>query len=81
MKIDIKKLSVELGLNYVVDETKTIRCTYCGYYILIYDPNIKATKTFDDIFYKTRIGGVNEKGTFSFFILTMFIMMIAIIIS
>ena len=67
MKIDIKKLSDELGLNYEVDETKTIRCTYCGYYILRYDPNIKATKTFDDIFYKTRIGGKNEKGTFSFF--------------
>ena len=67
MKLDIKKLSDELGLNYEVDETKTIRCTYCGYYILRYDPNIKATKTFDDIFYKTRIGGENEKGTFSFF--------------
>lgn len=65
MKLDIKKLSDELGLNYEIDETKTIRCTYCGYYILRYDPNIKATKTFDDIFYKTKISG--EKGTFSFF--------------
>ena len=65
MKLDIKKLSDELGLNYEVDETKTIRCTYCGYYILRYDPNIKATQPFDDIFYKTKIGG--EKGTFSFF--------------
>ena len=38
MKLDIKKLSDELGLNYEVDETKTIRCTYCGYYILRYEP-------------------------------------------
>ena len=65
MKLDIKKLSDELGLNYEIDETKTIRCTYWGYYILRYDPNIKATQPFDDIFYKTKIGG--EKGTFSFF--------------
>ena len=65
MNLDIKKLSDELGLSYDIDETQTIRCTYCGYYILRYDPNIKATKTFDDIFYKTKISG--EKGTFSFF--------------
>lgn len=68
MKIDIKKLSDELGLNYEIDEEQTIRCTYCGYYILRYETKMKyATKTFDDIFYKTRIGGENEKGTFSFF--------------
>lgn len=66
MKLDIKKLSDELGLNYEVDETKTIRCTYCGYYILRYDPNIKATQPFDDIFYKTKII-IKEKGVFSFF--------------
>lgn len=62
MKIDIKKLCDELGLNYEIDEEQTIHCTYCGYYILRY-----ATKTFDDIFYKTRIGGENGKGRFSFF--------------
>ena len=54
MKLDIKKLSDELGLSYEIDETQTIRCAYCDCYILRYDPNIKATKTFDDIFYKTR---------------------------
>ena len=63
-KIDIKKLSDELGLSYEIDDTQ-IRCSYCGHYILRYDPNIKATKVFDDIFYKTRIGG--DKGSFSFF--------------
>lgn len=65
MKLDIKKLSDELGLNYEIDETQTIRCKYCGYYILRYETKMKyATKTFDDIFYKTRISG--EKETFSF---------------
>lgn len=64
-KINLKKLSDELGLNYEIDETHTIRCSYCGYYILRYDPNIKATEIFDDIFYKTRISG--EKGSFSYF--------------
>lgn len=65
MKIDIKKLSDELGLNYEIDETQTIRCSYCCYYILRYETKMKyATKTFDDIFYKTRISG--EKETFSF---------------
>ena len=63
-KIDIKKLSDELGLNYEIDEEQTIRCTYCGYYILRYNSKMKyATGSFDDIFYKTKIG---EKGTFSF---------------
>ena len=65
-KIDIKKLSDELGLTYEIDETQTIRCSYCGCYIIRYEPKLcYATKNFDDIFYKTRITG--EKGTFSFF--------------
>lgn len=66
MKIDIKKLCDELGLNYEIEEdTQIIRCTYCGYYILRYNSKMKyATETFDDIFYKTKIN--DEKGTFSF---------------
>ena len=60
-KIDIKKLSDELGLSYEVDETNAIRCSYCGYNVLKYEP-----KMYDGfIFYKTRITG--KKGTFSFF--------------
>ena len=65
MKLNIKKLSDELGLNYEVDETKTIRCTYCGYYILRYEP-FNPHKISDDIFYKTRII-IKEKGVSSFF--------------
>lgn len=65
MKLDIKKLSDELGLNYEIEEeTKTIRCTYCGYCILRYNPKIKAIQPFDDIFYKTKID--SEKGVFCF---------------
>lgn len=65
-KIDIKKLSDELGLHYEIDDEQTIRCTYCGYYILRYETKMKyATGSFDDIFYKTKIS--DEKGVFSFF--------------
>lgn len=60
MKLDIKKLSDELGLNYEIDETKTIRCTYCGYYILRYDQIDNK-----DIYYKTKIIS-KEKEIFSF---------------
>lgn len=64
-KIDIKKLCDELGLNYEIDDEQTIRCTYCGYYILRYNSKMKyATGSFDDIFYKTKIS--DEKGAFSF---------------
>ena len=59
MKLDIKKLSDELGLNYDIDGTQTIRCTYCGYYILRYDPIYNK-----DIYYKTKI--TNEEKVFSF---------------
>lgn len=47
MKLDIKKLSDELGLSYEIDETQTIHCTYCDCYILRYRP-MSVTKTFDD---------------------------------
>ena len=65
MKLDIKKLSDELGLTYEIDEEQIIRCTYCGYYILRYEP-FNPHKISDDIFYKTRII-IKEKGVFSFF--------------
>ena len=70
MKIDIKKLSDELGLSYEKDEDGTIRCSYCGYIILRYETNKYEQNKFassvrDDIFYRTRISG--EKGVFSFF--------------
>lgn len=59
MKLDIKKLSDELGLNYDIDGTQTIRCTYCGYYILRYDQIYNK-----DIYYKTKI--ISEEKIFSF---------------
>lgn len=64
MKLDIKKLSDELGLSYEIDETQTIRCAYCDCYILRYRP-MSVTKTFDDtIFYKTRLS--DEEGVLCF---------------
>jgi hypothetical protein len=59
MKLDIKKLSDELGLSYDIDETQTIRCAYCGYYVLRYDQIHNK-----DIYYKTKI--TNEEQVFSF---------------
>lgn len=59
MNLDIKKLSDELGLSYDIDETQTIRCAYCGYYVLRYDKIHNK-----DIYYKTKI--TNEEQVFSF---------------
>lgn len=59
MKIDLKKLCDELGLNYEIDEELTIRCSYCGYHILICEPDPNF------IFFKTRISS-DDKGKFCF---------------
>lgn len=59
-KIDIKKLSDELGLTYEIDEEQIIRCTYCGYCVLRYDQIDNK-----DIYYKTKIIS-EEKDIFSF---------------